>query len=273
MSKRDQRPTGTREWASSSVNCMDGCSHDCRYCYARAKKGQKTGYAWNPLLWTQEEVIPRLANMNFGLRQGTVMFPTTHDITPENKQYTFPVLERLLRAGNKVLIVSKPHLEVIQELCLGILVPYRDKVLFRFTIGSSSDDTLVLWEPRAPLFEERKAALAFAHGAGFATSVSMEPMLDTTEDGIVGTFKALEPFVTDCIWLGKLNKASERLVANGFGDDVTLMAVMADLVESQSDARIRTLYDRMKDEPKVKWKESIKQVVGIESPDEIGLDV
>jgi hypothetical protein len=83
----------------------------------------------------------------------------------------------------------------------------------------------------------------------------------------------LAPFVTDCIWLGKLNKASERLVANGFGDDEAIMTAMRALVESQSDARILALYERMKAEPKVKWKESIKQVVGLPSAPEAGMDV
>ncbi len=27
---------GTHEWASYNENCLLGCSHDCRYCYAKS---------------------------------------------------------------------------------------------------------------------------------------------------------------------------------------------------------------------------------------------
>jgi len=27
--------SGTKEWADHNVNLIDGCSHDCRYCYAK----------------------------------------------------------------------------------------------------------------------------------------------------------------------------------------------------------------------------------------------
>ena len=26
---------GTKEWSVASINCVNGCEHDCRYCYAR----------------------------------------------------------------------------------------------------------------------------------------------------------------------------------------------------------------------------------------------
>ena len=28
--------SGTKEWAKENVNCVTGCSNNCRYCYARA---------------------------------------------------------------------------------------------------------------------------------------------------------------------------------------------------------------------------------------------
>ncbi|OHD25685.1 MAG: hypothetical protein A2Y38_00380 [Spirochaetes bacterium GWB1_59_5] len=262
-----KRPTGTREWASTSVNVMQGCAHDCRYCYARADKRRPHAGPW-----TTEQADIKSLNRKYGKRQGTVMFPTTHDITPDNLLFTIPVLRRLLEAGNHVLIVSKPHWEAVDTM-LNQFQAFRSQVLFRFTIGSTHDETLQLWEPGAPLYEERLRCLAGAFGRGFATSVSMEPMLDTEENDIVSAFQAMVPFVTDCIWLGKMNHALERLTANGFGDDEALKNAALALVISQCDERILALYSRLKDEPKVKWKESIKQVVGINSPDEIGLDV
>lgn len=262
--------SGTREWASSNANVMLGCKHDCRYCFARssaARFGRK-----DPELWPIEVVQSNLADRRFGKRKGTVMFPTTHDITPDNLEYTGAILHRLLEAGNDVLVVSKPHLSVITTLCKD-LEAYKDQLLFRFSIGSVDNEVLTLWEPGAPDYEERRESLKHVFNAGFRTSVSMEPILDTTESHILQTFNDLESFVTDAIWLGKMNKAVERLKRNGFGDNEPLMTAAAELVESQSDERITALYAKLKDEPKVKWKESIKKVVGIAVPTEAGLDV
>jgi DNA repair photolyase len=266
----DKKVSGTREWASTSANVMLGCKHDCRYCYARSSAvrfGKVT-----PEQWADEQVQPNLAKKGYGKRSGTIMFPTTHDITVENYEHTGATLRKLLEAGNDVLVVSKPCHDTVQRMVTD-LAKYKDHILFRFTIGSMDDATLELWEPGAPTFHERLRGLALAFQHGFATSVSMEPMLDLDEDDIVACFRHLEPFVTDAIWLGKMNKATERLVRNGFGSDTEIVNAAKLLVASQSDDRIQALYARLKDEPKVKWKESIKTVVGIALPEEAGLDV
>jgi DNA repair photolyase len=268
--KAPRAATGTREWASSNVNVMLGCEHDCRYCYARSS-ARRFGRV-EPGQWADEVVQPKLLRKGFSKRKGTVMFPTTHDITPANMEHTLLILGRLLAKGNDVLVVSKPHRLTVETMCAAYAA-YKDQILFRFTIGSCNDDTLTLWEPGAPDFQERLGALKHAHRQGFKTSVSMEPMLDTQEERIVHTFRSVVPFVTDAVWLGKMNKATERLKRNGFGDDVKLMRAAEALVESQRDERILALYARLKDEPRIKWKESIKSVVGIEIPTEAGLDV
>lgn len=36
-SKKDkQKLFGTEEWANYNVNCVTGCSHECKYCYAKS---------------------------------------------------------------------------------------------------------------------------------------------------------------------------------------------------------------------------------------------
>tara|TARA_Y100000310_G_scaffold94631_1_gene92388 strand:- start:2987 stop:3793 length:807 start_codon:yes stop_codon:yes gene_type:complete len=262
--------SGTREWAASSVNVMLGCEHDCRYCYARssaARFGRK-----GPEDWPNEIVQPNLLAKGFGKRDGTVMFPTTHDLTPDNLEHTGAILARLLEAGNDVLVVSKPHASVIQNLCERF-TEYKDQILFRFTIGSDDDTTLQLWEPGAPSFKDRLLALKHAKRMGFKTSVSMEPMLESDEEAIVTLVDELQAYVTDAIWIGKMNRAVERLRRNGFGDDEALMAAAKALVVGQADEHILSLYERLKDNPVVRWKESIKKVVGLEIPTEAGLDV
>ena len=181
--------SGTKEWASSNFNVMRGCANGCLYCYACANAirfNQK-----EPGTWTHEEVNEKAAKRVFGLRDGTIMYPTTHDFTLANLEHTLPPLVRMLEAGNQVLVVSKPNLHVIWEMCEAC-EKYKDQILFRFTIGSGLDEVLSFWEPNAPAFMSRLESLSFAFEKGFKTSVSMEPLLDVVEDVPVGMVVGVE---------------------------------------------------------------------------------
>ena len=35
MNKSSSKCQGTQEWSVKTVNCCTGCSHNCRYCYAK----------------------------------------------------------------------------------------------------------------------------------------------------------------------------------------------------------------------------------------------
>jgi hypothetical protein len=63
------------------------------------------------------------------------MFPATHDITPGNLAHSMAFLEGMLKQGNELLIVSKPHIECIRRIC-GSFDQYRQNILFWFTISS-----------------------------------------------------------------------------------------------------------------------------------------
>lgn len=270
MSKSDKPVSGTREWAASNANIQRGCLHGCLYCYANANalrfKQVEAGE------WTTGVINQAAVDRAYGLRtSGTIMFPTTHDITPENVEAAITVLRKMLASGNSLLIVSKPHLDVLAKLCANV-EEWKDKILFRFTIGSRVSQTLALWEPGAPSFHDRFMSLRYAFHNGFATSVSMEPLLDPDEDSIVALVEEMSPFVTDSIWLGKMNRAEERIKRNGLWTP-EVEEKLAELLASQSDERILALYERLKDHPKVRWKESIKAVVGLEIPTEAGLDI
>lgn len=267
MSKK--RPSGTNEWAESSVNIQVGCEHRCAYCYANANavRFQQVEHG----CWGEPVIDPKKVERAYGKRKGTIMFPTTHDITGENLTEALTVLKKMLASGNQVLIVSKPHTWVVFQL-VQELASYKDQILFRFSIGTWDDEMLSLWEPGAPSFTERFASLQMAHQHGFKTSISMEPLLETDEDAVIDLYETLAPYVTDSIWIGKANRLLERLKANGY-DTLMYTVPAGDLIASQSDERILALYERMKDYSKVKWKESIKKVVGIEEPPEIGMDI
>lgn len=251
---QDRTGHGTQEWAEINSNIQQGCSNSCLYCYARANalrfKKIKTREEWK-----QENVNPYAVIKEWGKQNGVIMFPTTHDITPANMKPCHVALLHMLQPGNRVLIVSKPNLEAITFLC-DRLKEYRDQILFRFTIGTTDPELSKFWEPNAPLPEERIQVLKYAYNHGFQTSVSMEPMLAGT-DMAIETFKAVQKYVTETIWIGKINKLRERIEPT----PANLMAI--DWIEEyQKDSEILKLVAALKDEPKVRWKDSIKEIIG-----------
>jgi DNA repair photolyase len=189
------------------------------------------------------------------------MYPSSHDIRPEHLAENMEFLKHILDAGNEVLIVSKPHLVCIKAICKGF-EKYKDKILFRFTIGSADDAVLKFWEPNAPGFKERLACLKWAHKKGYGTSVSCEPMLDNNIDKVI---KKVSPYVSETIWIGKINHligvtGRGRLDFNGHNDPETL-AKAHELIAWQSDENIIRLYEKYDDNAKIRWKESIKRII------------
>lgn len=261
----DKRITGTREWAEMNANCMDGCANDCKYCYAKAmavRFGRKT-----PRNWEEEKARPERIKASCTGRPRRVMFPSTHDITLTSLPYCLSAIRRLLGHGHTLLIVSKPRVNCIKAIC-DAFGEESGAIMFRFTIGSANDEVLRFWEPNAPCFMERLDSLCYAYEEGFETSVSCEPMLDV---GIEEVVKTVGPYVTDAIWIGKANMLRQRLRVNGATDAETVTRC-DELLANQCDARILELYDRLRTNPKVKWKDSIKKVVGIDAPKRAGMD-
>lgn len=246
--------TGTREWAEHSFNICVGCSHNCWYCYARSM-ALRFGRVSSCSDWANVVVLPDKVAAASRKFSGSVMFPTTHDITPELIKPALRTLHNLFAARNSVLFVTKPHLSVIQTICRE-MVAYRDRLQFRFTIGSGDAATCALWEPGAPTPEERISALRYAFEQGYETSVSMEPMLSDNESmcSLVGR---VEPFVSGTIWLGKLNGGILQEIQAKPGIQESLRTIRS----GQSDECILQLHDRLAPNPKVRWKDSIKKVL------------
>lgn len=246
--------SGTREWAASNVNCLIGCSHNCRYCYAKAmaiRFKRMTAAEW-------EKEKPVGNRKGYRKRKGRIMFPSSHDITPQHADLCLERLIAMLKAGNNVLVVSKPHYDVIQKLCEALL-PYRDQIIFRFTIGSADDDILGFWEPGAPGYGERIQSLQHAHEKGYTTSVSCEPMLDGNIDKVIDDVR---PFVSDSIWLGIMKSAMSRIRINGEGEDA--IRKTHELMRIQKSSIIVALYNRYKRDPLIKWKDSIREIIARE---------
>jgi len=257
------KTTGTREWAKHTVNCCSGCSNNCRYCYAKGmavRFGRMLTEEWQIERIREKDVLKKRK-----LYDGKVMFPSSHDITPGNLEACMNVIGNLLSVGNELLIVSKPRVQCIERVCMAFEA-FRDKILFRFTIGAMDNNILKFWEPNAPTYEERWECLRFAYNSGFATSVSIEPMLDPTS--VVPLVYDLAPFTTNAIWIGKMNHIRKSM-KNADSDTAEAMKMIE---TQQSDQTILEIYEHLQDHPLIKWKESIKKIVGIEIPKEQGLD-
>lgn len=148
--------TGTHEWAEVTENIARGCPHNCLYCYAaqNAKRFKLRDRAD----WAREELTKRADITSYPARDGVIMFPSAHDITPFNLEACIRVARLMLEAGNKLLIVSKPRIDCISRV-VRELADYKNAILFRFTIGTTDAATAAHWEPGAPTPAERIDAL------------------------------------------------------------------------------------------------------------------
>jgi len=276
MGMADKKISGTLEWAIGSYNFVRGCKHNCKYCYARYDALRRHHWVksveeWGEPLVKTHRIKPANSKINWytddgkPMPGGTVMFPSTHDILPEYIDDAMKVMHGLLDLGYNLLVVSKPHRECVEKICAEF-ADFKDRVMFRFTIGAMDDDLLSYWEPGAPNFCHRLGCLEYAFQQGFQTSVSCEPMLDS--EYIVDLVTVLEPFVTNSIWIGKMNDTETRVEIDSIEDQDALQYVL----DGQTDKRILEIYEELKDRPLIKWKESIKEVVGLDLAEEAGLD-
>jgi DNA repair photolyase len=251
-----KRKTGTREWADKTCNIQVGCEHDCLYCYAKSmairfKRATVDGWKVPGMVNVRLLPVPK--------RPGVVMFPSTHDVTFANALSCGRQVHCLLQGGDDVLLVTKAR-QIPLTQALGSIVGtvWQRRVEVRVTIGSLDSEVLKFWEPGAPDFYERVAALKWAKEQGFRTSVSMEPMLDSCPESVVEIVKEL---VTDGVWLGKAKNLVQRVMMNTGGDPVALHAAHR-LNELWSDKRLVRRWEcHWKYIPMLKIKDSVREVV------------
>lgn len=270
------RKTGTREWSEASVNCCLGCAHGCLYCYARHAALHPRyggpgmiadGSEWvheRPAGWdeTRETSGDWTAARKYHRKYaGTVMFPTQHDITPGNSRECRVVLACLLTAGNRVLVVSKASREGALDVLTNWVTRYRERVEVRVTIGGLDERLREFWEPGAPPFAERIAVLKDLHAAGIPTSVSCEPLLDPPAARQLAAW--VGPFCSGDIWIGMANKLRQRtdwlrdsrvITPPGLLD--ALDREIERLEAGQTPEKIREVYEALKGDPKIRWKDS-----------------
>lgn len=259
---KDIPKSGTREWSDYSINIDSGCRHNCKYCYARYDAINRYNSVKNEKEWENPKRLKGFTD-KCKKQDGRGMFPTTHDITPENVDDCIDYLKRQLKEGNEILITSKPHLDCIKKICKE-LKEYKKQIMFRFTIGSYSNKILKFWEPNAPSFEERLESLKYAKDNEFETSVSCEPILDGTIPIVIG--KCID-YVTQTIWLGKMNEIESRINMTKWAEDDFPYMKMIDTTTKLEFAK--WLYSIYKDTPKIRWKESYKKLLGLAEQEKV----
>ena len=258
------KKTGTKEWAQHNRNIFKGCRHGCLYCYGKANalrfRQIKKAEDWLDMKPNERSLAERPKKLS-----GRIMFASSHDILPEHIDITLKYLSGWLGAGNEILIVTKPHSECVNAICREFFLDFRRQITFRFTIGSMNDLSLKFWEPNAPPLSERLNALAYAREVGYKTSMSCEPFLDSSIHYLVE--RVLDD-VTDTVWVGMMNGISRRVDTKSWStDDWQYMGI---LQKCHTEAFIRDLYEHFKDNPKVRWKDSIRKMLGLLDGESVG---
>jgi DNA repair photolyase len=245
--KKRRITSGTREWADRNINCVKGCSNDCRYCYAKliAKRfGRCTEETWK-----QMQIRSDVLNRTFRKHVGRVMFPSSHDITdaPEVKDACIRVIKALLEAGDELLITTKPRISVTTDI-VRRFYSFHSQFQFRFTITSVDNGLLSFWEPGAPPFEERLESLKYAYKRGFKTSVSIEPFLDYDPRPLV---EILLPFVTESIWVGPMNYIPRNGISNESRHEYEATRSRYDI------NHLRAIHENLRNLPRMRFKDSM----------------
>jgi len=246
---------GDKEWAKYKMNFITGCNNQCKYCFSCAYSYRVVRVS--PGEWKVE--IIRLLDVNCKVKKynGAIMIPASHDISVDTLGVCVEVLRKVLKAGNDVFFITKAHYEVIDRICKEF-TDYKNQLLICITIGSTNSETLKFWEIGATSYEERFAALKLAYEMGFKTSVSAEPMLDKNIDELIA---AVSPYVTNEIWIGKINNMRQMLTRNGHNDSETLQRAN-ELKEWQNNPTfILPLYEKYKSNPKIQWKETFRKEI------------
>ena len=130
----------------------------------------------------------------------------------------------------------------------------------RFTIGSTNDKVLSFWEPGAPNFNERLSCLQYAFNKGYRTSVSCEPYLDGF---VVHTYEACAPYITDSFWIGMLRNWNSRVREPKPFPSPIEKKIFDRTHNAQKVIFVKALYSCLNGLPYIKWKDSIREIMGI----------
>lgn len=126
------------------------------------------------------------------MRKRIIKWKDNPDINEE-----FLRMRTSLELGRETITILKPTIEHIDKIYkeFGVV----ENLEIRVSMSSVDNDILKEWEPNTPTFQERYKALEVAHGLGYKTSVSIEPMLDFNA---LNLMMAIAPLTTEGVWVG-----------------------------------------------------------------------
>lgn len=276
--KKEFKTKGTKEWADKNINFQQGCSNNCLYCYAKCMALQykriKNESEWKNEIFNQK-AINKTMFKHVGFRY---MFPSTHDITINNFIPAIQMIKNITACENEILITSKPNLKTIEAICdyfntipemnfrtMGMenaqmidlrRVNAKAYIQFRFTITTIGDSMRRIWEENAPTFEERLSCLKYAYGKGYKTSISIEPYLENPSLII----KEVEPYTTESIWVGIMNKSKLTPMAKEVYQNQNLgnLLYSKEFIKEHLDSWITLA------KGKLRLKDSIQNMLGVD---------
>ena len=160
-----------------SVNPYVGCQHGCRYCYAEFMK-KYTGHteAWGTFVDVKENAPQLLDRQLRKARMGLVTLSSVCDpYQPVEKAYeiTRRCLEVLLRYSFPCSVLTKSPL-VLRDMDLLTQLEHGEVGL---TVTTDDEDIRRIFEPHAPLIDQRIDALEQLHKHGVKTYAFIGPML------------------------------------------------------------------------------------------------
>lgn len=268
MIRKIKSPTGTGEWCTHEADIGVGCPNDCRYCYAAATANRfKDSWGMPRDQWHNYRHRPDWVDdiMHSRLMGATVMFPTKHDFNEVNWQDSARVIRHLMVNCNRVLMVTKGgHWadKVITSLCEHPIDKHlaTTRLEVRVTI-TGYDDAMGFFEPNAPNTSGRIETVEAAIYEDVLTSVSCEPLLQASSikdrtDLIYDVFY----LCTGDVWVGKLRNLEQRVDMSKVSKQ-DYDQYIAPLIEMQTDENIMRLVRAFEREPRVKWKDSIREVI------------
>lgn len=173
-----------------ALNAYVGCSHDCRYCYAKFMK-RFTGHRepWGEFVDAKVNAPELLAREIGKKKKGRVWISGVCDAyqhLEKKYQLTRRCLAILVENDWPITIQTKSPL-VLRDIDL--LKRAKDCEV-GFTITTADEKVRAMFEPGAPPVAKRVEALRILHAEGISTFVMIAPMLPAAE-GLVGMLKGI----------------------------------------------------------------------------------
>jgi DNA repair photolyase len=194
--------------ADYAVNCYAGCSHGCRYCYARfATRYSHPGESWGDFVDVKINAPTILEKELKRRRTGRVFMSSVCDgWQPAESRYGLSgqCLEMLIRRGFPVTILTKSGL-ILRDL--GLLAGKPD-VELGVTVTTLNEALRKHIEPAGAPAENRFHVLEEAHRRGIETYAFVGPLmpgLTDTEENLAGLLKAIREAGVDYFYLDRLN--------------------------------------------------------------------